>query len=51
MAEDAAVFNSLPQQLMAFYWHGDTFDLPPGAMQLDRVKGCNEKAVGVAYRR
>jgi GMP synthase-like glutamine amidotransferase len=56
MAQDTAVFNSLPQQLMAFHWHGDTFDLPAGAIHLARSEACqnqafvyNEKVLGLQF--
>ena len=28
------VFNTLPQELNVFQWHGDTFDIPEGAIRL-----------------
>jgi GMP synthase-like glutamine amidotransferase len=56
MAKNTAVFNSLPQQLMAFHWHGDTFDLPAGAIHLARSEACqnqafvyNEKVLGLQF--
>ena len=29
---------------MAFHWHGDTFELPDGALRLARSKGCENQA-------
>lgn len=43
-AENSAVFNSLPQQLTVFHWHGDTFDLPKGAIRLAYSEGCQNQA-------
>jgi GMP synthase (glutamine-hydrolysing) len=37
LTEDARadpVFSSLPQELLTLQWHGDTFDLPDGAVRL-----------------
>jgi GMP synthase-like glutamine amidotransferase len=55
-ARDTAVFNSLPQQLTAFHWHGDTFDLPPGAIHLAHSEACqnqafvyNQKVLGLQF--
>jgi len=31
---DDPVFGSLPDELPTLQWHGDTFDLPPGAVRL-----------------
>ena len=31
-------------EFMAFHWHGDTFDVPPAALQLARSRGCEQQA-------
>ena len=39
-AGDSKVFSGLPQEFMAFHWHGDTFHLPPGAVRTAFSEGC-----------
>jgi GMP synthase-like glutamine amidotransferase len=34
----------LPERFTAFHWHGDTFDLPKGAVHLARSEGCENQA-------
>ena len=36
--------RALPGTFAAFHWHGETFDLPPGAAQLARTEGCEQQA-------
>jgi GMP synthase-like glutamine amidotransferase len=55
-AENSVVFNSLPQKLTVFHWHGDTFDLPECATRLAYSEGCqnqafvcNEKILGLQF--
>jgi len=34
----------LPKSFMAFHWHGDTFDIPKGAVHLAESKACKNQA-------
>ncbi len=45
-AESAALlsFRDLPEEFVAFHWHGDTFDLPPGAVRLASSEACLNQA-------
>ncbi|MCW3117482.1 MAG: type 1 glutamine amidotransferase [Chitinophagaceae bacterium] len=40
--------ESLPGEFISFHLHGDTFDLPEGAEQLFRTKGCEQQ--GFIYK-
>lgn len=42
-------FN-FPAQLEVFHWHGETFDLPPGAARLARSAGCENQAFQLGAR-
>jgi len=43
----SAVGRALPARAEVFHWHGDTFDLPEGAVQLARSAACEQQ--GFAY--
>ncbi len=43
-ASNYPVFADLPQKITVFHWHGDTFDLPPGAVHLALSEGCTNQA-------
>ncbi|MGH1472624.1 MAG: type 1 glutamine amidotransferase [Cellvibrionaceae bacterium] len=42
-SEDASSF-CFPEQVEVFHWHGETFSLPPGAVQIAKSKGCENQA-------
>jgi len=43
-ARSHPLFEGLPRRFMAFHWHGETFDLPEGALHAARSEGCLHQA-------
>jgi len=43
-AADSPLFAGFPSQVEVFHWHGDTFDLPPGADHIARSTACAHQA-------
>jgi len=43
-AATTRVGSALPEALEVFHWHGDTFDLPAGAVHLARSEACDNQA-------
>jgi GMP synthase-like glutamine amidotransferase len=46
-AHTVAAFEKFPRELTPLHWHGDTFDLPPGALALAKSDGCKNQAFAV----
>jgi len=42
-SSDGSVFT-FPASETVFHWHGETFDLPSGAIRLARSEGCENQA-------
>ncbi len=39
-----APFDVLPETFVAFHWHGETFDIPPGAIHAIKTDACANQA-------
>ncbi len=55
-AKNTAVFGNLQERFTAFHWHGDTFDIPPGAVCTAESEACrnqafeyNKKVIGLQF--
>ena len=55
-ADQSGFFNFFPKELMVFQWHGDTFDIPLGALYIASSEACknqafvfNEKVVALQF--
>jgi GMP synthase-like glutamine amidotransferase len=40
----SGLFDGLPERFDVFHWHGDTFELPHGAIHLARSEACTHQA-------
>ena len=43
-SSDSSILKNLPDEFTSFHWHGDTFDLPPGATHLLQSGACPHQA-------
>lgn len=43
-AQNFPIFAFIPESFTVFHWHGDTFDLPPGAVRLAYSEICSNQA-------
>lgn len=49
-AVESPLGRLLPENFAAFHWHGDTFDLPPGAAHLAQSAVCRHQAYAIDDR-
>ena len=50
VAHQSPRFNFVPATLEVFHWHGDTFDMPPGAIHLASSIACPNQAFSYQER-
>jgi len=43
-AAQSRIFHDFPDEIEVFHWHGDTFDLPSGAIRTASSAGCENQA-------
>ena len=43
-AQNSSVFQGIPGEFMAFHWHGDTFEIPKGAVHIASSEACANQA-------
>jgi GMP synthase-like glutamine amidotransferase len=43
-AGSSSVFSAFPEKFTAFHWHGDTFEIPQGAVRIAQSEGCANQA-------
>ena len=43
-AAESTIVRAFPEAVEAFHWHGDTFDLPAGAVHVARSAACENQA-------
>jgi len=43
-AQRSEIFGLLPERFIALQWHGDTFDVPPGATWMAKSEACAHQA-------
>lgn len=43
-ARNSSIFSTLPSKFTVFHWHGDTFNIPPGAVRIAQSEGCANQA-------
>lgn len=43
-AQTSTIFRVLPEEFVAFHWHGDAFEIPAGAEAMAESDGCKNQA-------
>ena len=43
-ADNSKIFKDFPEKFMAFHWHGDTFDIPSGAIHTAKSTACKNQS-------